>query len=88
MDSEFNDNHWSDEITEKVARVRRKRPEGLSQELWEIDKNIYKNRRYVAARLSKENWHKFINWEKENNLNHYSGLNRLVETHPDLQNND
>tara|TARA_Y100001938_G_scaffold119057_1_gene164786 strand:- start:2788 stop:3042 length:255 start_codon:yes stop_codon:yes gene_type:complete len=84
MESELNDN----KKTQKVARVRRKKPEHIPQYLWEIDKTLYKNRYYVAARLSQENWIKFTKWEKENNLNHYSGLNRLIETHQDLQNND
>ena len=79
MEAEFNDN-------QRKKRVKRTKPPHIPQEMWERDKRLYKDRFYVAARLKEENWKKFMLWLKINNLNTNSGLNRLIQNHPDLQN--
>ena len=80
MEAEFNDNQRSQKVT------RRARPYGMSDWQWEADKEDNKNRFRLSAKLTEVNWHALINWEKKENLNHNSGLNRLIATHPELQN--
>ena len=82
MESEFNDNQISQKIT------RRARPSGMTDWAWASDVELHKSRYHVASKLRRENYLKLLAYEKEHNLNHNSGLNRLIETHPELQNND
>ena len=51
MEAEFNDN-------QRKKRIKRTKPPHIPQEMWEIDKRLYKDRFYVAARLKEENWKK------------------------------
>tara|TARA_R100000152_G_C6740171_1_gene163998 strand:- start:632 stop:871 length:240 start_codon:yes stop_codon:yes gene_type:complete len=79
MESEFNDN--------QIIK-RRVRPSGMLDWQWAAEVELHKSRYHVASKLKPDNFRKFIAWEKKHNLNHNSGLNRLIETHQDLQNND
>ena len=79
-DNEFNANQ------QHRRNTRRRRPPGLSNWEWISDKEVFKSRYHVAAKLTDPNWHAFETYKKKHNLNNNSGLNRLVETHPDLKN--
>ena len=81
MESEFNDNQISQKIT------RRARPSGMTDWAWASDVELHKSRYHVASKLKRNNYRKLLAYEKKHDLNHNSGLNRLIETHPDLQNN-
>ena len=79
-DNEFNANQQSRRY------VRRRRPPGLSNWEWESDKELHKSRNHVAAKLTDLNSFAFETYKKKHNLNNNSGLNRLIATHPELQN--
>jgi len=81
-DNEFNAN----EQNRRNKRRRRERPPGLYNWEWEAEKQVLKNRHFVGVKLTPANWHAFETYKKIHNLNNSSGLNRLVATHPDLQN--
>ena len=74
-DNEFNANEQA-----KAKRKRQKaqpRPAGIKQ-------NVWKNRTLVNGKLTRSNYIKFDTWCTENNYNFNSGLNYLIQTHPDL----
>tara|TARA_R100001443_G_scaffold67235_1_gene76059 strand:- start:1218 stop:1466 length:249 start_codon:yes stop_codon:yes gene_type:complete len=80
MEAEFNDNQRSQKPTRRV------RPFGLADWQWRAEVEAHKNRFYVGAKLKEKNWHSYMSWAKDNNFSNSSGLNRLIETHPDLKN--
>ena len=80
MDAEFNDNQRSQKVT------RRARPYGMSEWDWKIEKEDIKNRWQVGAKLTEVNWHSLNNWCKKNKLSLNRGINKLIATHPELQN--
>ena len=81
MESEFNDNEASEKVTRRV------RPFGMTDWAWASDVELHKSRYHVASKLKRKNYRKLLAYEKKHDLNHNSGLNRLIETHPELQNN-
>jgi len=80
MEAEFNDNQRSQRVT------RRAKPMGMADWQWRSEVEAHKRRFHVGAKLKEPNWHIFKSWQKENNLSDNTGLNRLIETHPDLKN--
>ncbi len=81
MESEFNDNQRSKRIKRKI------RPYGMHEWQWRAEKEGYKNRWQVSAKLTEVNWHCLNDWCKNNNLSFNRGINKLIATHPDLQKN-
>ena len=74
-DNEFNENEQA-----KAKRKRQKaqpRPAGIKQ-------NVWKNRTLVNGKLTQANYIIFLAWCRANNYNFNSGLNYLINTHPDL----
>ena len=80
MDTEFNDNQRSQKVT------RRARPYGKSNWAWTADKESYKSRWQVSSKLTEVNWHSLNNWCKKHDLSLNRGINKLIATHPELQN--
>jgi hypothetical protein len=48
--------------------------------------NAHKNRHLVSAKLTETNWRVLRVWLVANDLNYNTGLNRLIATHPELEN--
>lgn len=63
---------------EQRKSSKRRRPEG-------VDYHAYKNRHLVSAKLTQTNWDVLRVWLVANKLNYNTGLNKLVATHPELQ---
>ena len=80
MEAEFNDNQRSQKVT------RRARPYGMSNWEWQADKEANKSRWQVSSKLTEVNWHTFNNWCKKHDLSINRGINKLIATHPELQN--
>ena len=80
MEAEFNDNQRAQKVT------RRARPYGMSNWEWQADKEANKSRWQVSSKLTEVNWHTFNNWCKKNDLSINRGINKLIATHPELQN--
>ena len=80
MDAEFNDNQRAQKVT------RRARPYGKSNWQWQADKERYKSRWQVSSKLTEVNLHSLNNWCKKNKLSLNRGINKLIATHPELQN--
>ena len=51
----------------------------------DIDQHSWKNRRHIAAKLTKVNDHRWEEFKKETGYNNNSGINYLIPTHPQLQ---
>ena len=68
-------------INEESFRIpSRQRPDGVGY-------HQYKNRRLVAAKLTEQNYPKFITFCKAKNFSSQSGINYLISTHPEIQPN-
>lgn len=74
-DSEFNANQ------QRAFRIpKRSRPENVGYQ-------AHKNRHLVSAKLSDVNWMNLRSFLVQTNRNYNSGLNYLIATHPELQDN-
>ena len=63
---------------EQRKSAKRRRPDGVGY-------NAFKNRHLVSAKLTQTNWDVLRVWLVANKLNYNTGLNKLVATHPELQ---
>ena len=81
-DSEFNSQKQSAAQYRRAKRAPSKPvpcPEGVAI-------NAHKNRHLVSAKLTATNWRTLRAWLVANNLNYNTGVNRLIATHPEVQN--
>ena len=80
-DNEFNEQQRRASIKRNGGTFRipeRSRPEGVGYQ-------EHKNRYLVSAKLTPTNWDVLRAWLVSNNLNYNTGLNRLIATHPELE---
>ena len=80
-DSEFNAQQRRATVKRNGGTFRipeRSRPEGVGYQ-------EHKNRYLVSAKLTPTNWDVLRAWLVSNNLNYNTGLNRLIATHPELE---
>tara|TARA_R100000781_G_scaffold72974_1_gene45611 strand:+ start:378 stop:617 length:240 start_codon:yes stop_codon:yes gene_type:complete len=74
-ENEFNAN---EQAKSSWLRTPRRRPLGTTSNKW-------KNRRHIAAKLTESNDHLWQIFKKKTGYNNNSGINYLIHTHPQLQ---
>ena len=76
------------EFNANQQRAYRKKPQqkpkGMSDEDWQRQVYMTQNRHHVGAKLTEVNWTIFRAWCIKEKLNFNSGINRLIATHPEI----
>jgi hypothetical protein len=82
-DSEFHSHQQNRAIRYRRAKRAPEKPVPCPKG---VSLTTHKNRHLVSAKLTATNWSVLRAWLVANDLNYNTGLNRLIATHPELEN--